>query len=120
MLPSFLPFNNKPAQLTAGTYVISVTQLLGVYEPLASTTFWKSTENRAKYKALCEAFGDPMSEAMRTIPPEERRGLVSFYDYLRGGKVLYELRQRPPDERIGYSLFVYRLAQEDIDALTRL
>ena len=40
------------------------------------------------------------------------------YDALRRKRLLNQLRHREPDGRIGYSLFVYRLSQDDVDKLT--
>jgi hypothetical protein len=95
-LPSFLPFG-PPANLDAGTYVVSVTQLKGVYFAPARRAFW-TPEVLAQY---------------RSLPKQSDQ-----YELLRCGRLLNRLNDRPPDERIGCSLLVYRLKQADVDALT--
>ena len=107
-LPSFLPFG-KPADLDAGTYVVSANQLLGIYEPSATDAFW-SPQQVEEYRALTR-----VEAAGRAA----RRNAEEYYQFLRRGRLLNQLQRRPPDERIGYSLFVYRLTQPDLDALLR-
>jgi 4-amino-4-deoxy-L-arabinose transferase-like glycosyltransferase len=95
-LPSFLDFG-PPADLDAGIYVVSVTQLKGLYFSPARRDFWTPAA-WAEY---------------RSCPKQMPR-----YDLLRRGRLLSQLNGRRPDERIGCSLLVYRLTQDEIDALT--
>lgn len=95
-LPSNLEFG-PPAELSEGTYVVSATQLLGVYDPLLRAANWD--EN-----ALAD---------MRRLATS---GSADF-DRLRRAMFLARLAQRPADERVGTSLFVYRLTRADAAAL---
>jgi hypothetical protein len=95
-LPSFLDFG-PPAELDGGIYVVSVTQLKGVYFAPAQDDYWTPA-------ALAE---------YRSLPRQSAR-----YELLRRGRLLNRLNQRRPDERIGCSLLVYRLKQSEVDRLT--
>jgi len=89
-LPSYLDFRPR-AELTAGTYVVSVNQLLGLYD-VRLRDEWEGA------RSGLELPDDPDRRAIRLIT---------------------RLRYRPPDERIGYSLFLYRLSDADVRVLTR-
>jgi len=105
------------ADLTAGTYCISVTTLFGLYDPVLRESFWKDPGNLALYRALYRSWarrGLGGAAASLSWQGEEAR----TFDLLRRSRLLHGLRRRPPDDRIGYSIFVYRLTQADIDALT--
>ncbi len=90
-LPSYFDFKPRAA-LTAGTYVVSATQLLGVYDESVRDGFWTN----------------------------RRRQADGPIDDLRYARLINRLRHRPPDERIGYSLFVYRLSDEEVEQLAQL
>jgi 4-amino-4-deoxy-L-arabinose transferase-like glycosyltransferase len=103
-LPSFFDFG-EPSDLGPGTYVASVTQLLGVYEPLAREDFWSRPETREDYRTLLAAASE--DPALRVTAWRAR-----------GARLLQQLRRRRPDARIGWSLLVYRLQADEIDRLT--
>ncbi|MGB9623970.1 MAG: ArnT family glycosyltransferase [Phycisphaerae bacterium] len=105
------------ADLTAGTYCISVTTLFGLYDPVLRESFWKDPENLALYRALYRSRARRgLGGAGASMPWQEEEART--FDLLRRSRLLHGLRRRPPDDRIGYSIFVYRLTQADIDALT--
>ena len=112
MLPSSLAFGPS-AELTAGTYVISVTQLLGVYLPEArpgneGETLWKTSQ------ALSAQIPGPSGAdgfAPRNTQTEEE------LRYFQSCLLISRLRGWEPDERIGWSLWVYRLTDADVARL---
>jgi hypothetical protein len=116
-LPSMMEFE-PTAELTPGTYVVSVTQLLGVYDPAIRDDFW-TAEMRQRFRQLGMVTEHPLppdaTAAMRRGYAQARRD----YDQLRRRRLLNGLKKRAPDLRIGYSLFVYRnLTAQDLAALT--
>jgi hypothetical protein len=116
-LPSYLDFGEL-AVLDAGTYVVSVSQIHGLYYMLARREFW-TPEQLAEYRSLRERVTRPVPEHETAEGRQQRLDAAHWYDLLRRGRLLNQLRSRPPDERIGYSLLVYRLTQADVDALIR-
>ena len=118
-LPSLWKLAAPAADLTAGTYVISVTQLYGIYDFGVRDTYWALEKPAADYARL-----HGLSDVQ--LPPnapeevhERRRQVLRHYEDLRRKRLLNRLQHRPPDDRIGYSLFVYHLTDEDIATLTR-
>ncbi|MDP9121076.1 MAG: hypothetical protein M3O15_06860, partial [Acidobacteriota bacterium] len=93
------------APLTPGTYVVSATELLAVYRPLARDAAWERPEVEAVYRALAARPGLALEDARR-------------YDLWRRARLIRGLRRRPADARIGTSLFLYRLSAAEIAALT--
>ncbi|UCD28849.1 MAG: glycosyltransferase family 39 protein [Planctomycetota bacterium] len=118
MLPSSFDFG-EPAELTAGTYVISVTQLLGVYYPIARDSFWKSPTNIKSYNLLTQMLARPVPEDQSDQAREKRLKMIKQYDIVSRGRLINQFRHRTPDLRIGYSLFVYRLDQTDIETILK-
>lgn len=98
-----------------GTYVVSVTTLLGVWAAEAQAQVWDDPRWRRYYEHLRLTYG-PAATSPATAQADRERAL---HDRLRFGRFLWNLRRRPPDERIGYSLFVYRLTAADVEELTR-
>ncbi|MEW6250531.1 MAG: glycosyltransferase family 39 protein [Planctomycetota bacterium] len=97
-LPSYQPFG-PAAELTPGTYVVSATQLLGVYDLLI----------RAPTALLHTTPDSPWWPELARLSPAERRARW----------LVAALREHPPDERVGASLFVYRLSEQDVRELSR-
>jgi hypothetical protein len=115
MLPSFLG-GGEWAELTAGTYVVSATQLMGVYIPRARDAFWTS-EVLEEYRKLHDALTHPVPAGETAAMRRARLRATHSFELLRRARLLQQLRHREPDERLGYSMFVYRLSQGDVDAL---
>lgn len=116
-LPSFIPFE-PAAELTAGLYVASVTQLLGVNDLEIRDEFWVPDVRRAYAELGRIATAPPPPDE----PPqrrEQREQARTEFAELRAKRLLNGLQKRRPDDRVGYSLFVYRLTDADIEALTR-
>lgn len=102
-LPGFLPPRGI-ADPGPGTHVISVTNLLGVYLPEAREEYWEAPDARARYRRLLQTAATPAEI-------EERRRL-------QFGRLVCALRRRAPDERVGWSLWVYRVSSAELqDAL---
>ncbi|MCK4342915.1 MAG: hypothetical protein KAY37_14470, partial [Phycisphaerae bacterium] len=116
-LASYFDFGPR-AELNAGTYVVSVTQLTGVYDLEIRDTFW-TPRYRAGYAALGELASRPPAEGEPPEVRERRAEAAREFEELRHKRLLNRLRRREPDDRIGYSLLVYRLSDADVERLTR-
>lgn len=108
-LPSYMDFTPR-ADLSPGTYVVSITQLLGVYDPEIRPTFWSDVA-RSAYATLGQLAASADDAAQRAEAERE-------YKDLRAKRLISRLRERPPDARVGYSLFIYHLDTDDIARLT--
>jgi len=116
-LHSFFDWPGKPARPTAGTYVLSVTQMVGVYDPIVTDTTWERPYNLKLYRRLCENLARPLPEDASEEDHRRRTEEIQSTEQLQLARLVSRLRRRLPDERIGYSLFVYRLTQEEVDRL---
>jgi hypothetical protein len=106
-----------PPPLSGGTYVVSATWLVGTFQPYSREEAWDDPRLRFTYQALWNRWGPrppPGPEA-----GEEARKSYEVFDSLRRALLLERLHQRPEDERIGTSFFVYRLTDAEIVRLTR-
>jgi 4-amino-4-deoxy-L-arabinose transferase-like glycosyltransferase len=103
-LPGFFDaplLRDSSTVLTAGTYCISATMLQNVYNPLPRIRGPWTPEREAEYQRL------------RGL--EERYGSAALaYDMLRFARLTAYLRQREPDDHVGYSILIYRLRDEDL------
>ncbi len=107
----------KPAELSAGTYVVSINQLLGIYDMFIDNEFWQNRRNVEVYKRMHNILSVPLSKDATEQERLEREKLAERYYQVQQARLINRLRYRAPDERIGYSLFVYRLSQKDVDLL---
>jgi len=118
MLPSSFPFGES-APLKGGTYVVSVNQLLAVLVPTATDEFWSKPQVITEYSSLSRALSvsapTDMTDAMR----QQRHAALLRFLGLRYSRILQQLRHRPPDERVGYSLFLYRLSDAQVEEILR-
>lgn len=117
-LASRYPFQPR-ASLSGGTYVVSVTELLGVYNPKARASFWQSERNVRTLAWLEEQLRTPLPPTASPDDHANRVFLERNRAAARAGLLLMRLRTREPDRRIGYSMFVYELSDEDVAELTR-
>lgn len=119
-LPSFAVWPDERVRyrpLTAGTYCISATMLQSIY--LSPFGRW-SERYEADYQRLLgqvpqfeqwqarEDFLDSSDEA------RQRRGLLKRFLELRFCRLCAFLRQRQPDDQVGYSILIYRLTAADV------
>lgn len=115
-LPSHYPFA-PAATLGAGTYIVSVNQLYGLYDREIRDSFWTPEVQTA----LAQLGTIASSAEDANEPPEiTRRRAAARLEYaeLRAKRLLSRLRQRTPDDRIGHGLCVYRLSEADAAALS--
>lgn len=113
---SMMPFA-PPAELTAGTYVISVTHLLGVNWPEVRDQYWESLEAQGEYQALSAGLSGPAKRNATTQQQRDRRARADRYQGLQRARLVCRLRHRTPEDRVGYSLFVYRLTDSEVQEL---
>jgi hypothetical protein len=117
LLPGMFPWTSAPS-LEAGVYVISATELLGVYRPSVRDSFWTAEAGQRALELVRES-QTPLPESA-TAQERERRTVVEQAP--REGRcmrLIQQLRHRKPDDRVGRSLFVYRLSAEELHRLTR-
>lgn len=108
----------EPGPLGPGIYVVSATQLRGVYDPQVRDAFWADRRNIEAVRRMREGLAKP-SDSEDPSQAARRRAIESQYELLRRKRLINRLAHRPPDERIGYSLFVYHLEMDDVAELTR-
>jgi hypothetical protein len=109
---------DRLAPLTAGAYVVSATELSGVYTTLFRDATWQRPELLASYRRLARFEALPAVALPPGLSAAQLAAAQRDFDLLRRARLVQQLRGRAPDERIGGSLFVYHLAQRDVDALT--
>jgi 4-amino-4-deoxy-L-arabinose transferase-like glycosyltransferase len=95
------------APLVAGVYAVSANELVGLFKPYQRGETWREPTLLQAYDAL-----------WRGGRYESREAQDSF-DALRRARLVTRLRARAADERVGASLFLYRLRAAEVDALTR-
>lgn len=129
-LRSFVWPGGTDAPLTAGTYVISVNQMLGLYDPLVTEKVWNDPKFRRHYQETLDTLAQPLNDNASAEQHKQRKTLQRQILQYRQARLLNQLRHRPrsrvsksgecrpPDERIGYSLFVHRLSQSQVNELT--
>ncbi len=106
-LYSFFPVQSPrswtPAPLTGGVYCVSATLLQGMHMELPGP--WNAERERdfRSWQNLVEQGG--------VVPG----GDVETYQRLRSARLFAFLRQREPDQWIGYSIHVYRLSDADVE-----
>src|SRR5439155_5938092 len=98
----------EPAELTGGTYVVSATQLVGAMFPEARDAYWREPGNLERYAALARAVSQPPAPDEPAATRAQRAYAAQVLDVLQRGRLINRLAHRSPDDRVGYSLFVYR------------
>lgn len=118
-LPSLRQYDAAPAELTGGVYACSVNQLFGLSQPKVRDEFWADPQVQRRYHELiAAAAAPPPGESSDAL--QEWQGMREDYDRARRWRLLNQLRHLRPDDRVGYSLFIYNLTQSQVDELTRL
>ena len=95
--------------LTAGAYVVSATLLQLIYQPPEVFGPWTEGQEVA-YQQLSHLFAAGTGIEFRKQYADQYKR----YEKLRFAKLCHTLRQRQPDEMIGYSMLVYHLDEGDI------
>ncbi len=101
-------------RLTGGVYCVSATLLQSMHMELAGP--WNEERERAyrQRRAQMERLrGQGVAEP--ELSPAELADVFRDYDRLRTARLFAFLRRREPDERIGYSILVYRLSDTEVD-----
>lgn len=101
-----------PAPVAGGLYVISATELLGVYRPLARAETWRDPRWIERFEQLAD------QAASRRHEPAAATSAPDAYEALRRLRLISRLAQREPDERVGTSLFLFRLSDAQVAEAT--
>jgi hypothetical protein len=121
-LPSFVDRSrgDPPTPLTGGTYCVSATMLQQVYSPFPIP--WTAAHERAWQDTLAMlqqvslAADDPAArQALMDRGGDFWRQVHQRFEQLRFARLCHFLRQREPDDQVGYSILIYRLTDRDID-----
>jgi hypothetical protein len=118
-LISFIQFGGKPVQFTAGTYVISVNQMLALNYWQVADEVWRNPSKLEGHRRALTTLARPLAEHASEEERREREALAWMTWHDQQALLLNRLRRREPDDRIGYSLHVHRLSQEEVDELLR-
>ncbi len=116
--PAFYPQGNSQP-LKPGLYAVSATMLVQAYTPLKG--YWSSNwedqfqQLRAIESILLEASSPPPDSGLTAEQWTEAR---SRYESLRFARLCFYLRGKPPENQAGYSIFIFRLTQAEITAVT--
>jgi hypothetical protein len=108
-------------RLMAGTYFISATLLQPVIEPTRGAFGPWNKRLEREYEAarqfVAPLFSDDpaeRSEALAKLPAENWIEAVSSHEHLRFRRLSAFLRQREPDDNVGYSILVYKVSADDL------
>lgn len=121
LLPSFFPrLINERVPLTGGVYCISASMLQSVY--LYARGVWAPEYERAYREVLAdvERYNRTSSDSGARLRLEREQGegfwknRLKGYSQLRAARLMAYLRQREPDDQVGYSILIYRLSDQDI------
>ncbi|HEY1598876.1 MAG TPA: hypothetical protein VGG64_04695 [Pirellulales bacterium] len=122
MLPGFrLRWGpHVPKLLTGGVYCISATMLQSVYAKNPGR--WNAAyekgfrQLRSEIEPLVRSGADLAAFERLTphLTPEELQDGFQDYEDLRFSRLCSVLRRREPDDRVGYSILIYRLTDADV------
>jgi hypothetical protein len=107
----------QSAELTAGTYCVSVSRLLGVWEPEIRESFWQDPRTIQAYESLYRTKSRPPSPPMDAAEQRKLKQAQYAFDMASRYRLVAQLRHRQPDDRICWSILVYRLTQPEIDRM---
>ena len=89
-------------RLSGGLYCVAATALQSVYLDVPGR--W-NPEYEQDYRRLQTTLGTGQQTA---------RSLLARFDHLRAARLMAFLRQREPIDRVGYSILIYDLSDEDV------
>lgn len=108
-------------RLAAGTYFISATLLQPVTQPgRGAFGPWNrrlETEYQTARQFVAPLLSDDRAErgkALEQFPPEQWSAALNTFEYLRFHRLAAFLRQREPDDNVGFSILVYHLTDDDL------
>lgn len=90
-----------PPRITGGIFCISVTLFQGMYTLTAGP--WMNQEETL-YRQLAEIFSHQK-------PTKDQ---ATLYEHLQFGRLRYFLANRPPDDRVGHSILIFRLSDAEV------
>jgi hypothetical protein len=104
--------------VTAGTYVVSLNELLSIFFVPSRDSYWENPANRAYYESLFRKWGPLRADEPPNLEAAES---LSWQNYraLAAARLIHALKRRPADVEIGTSLLVFRLSEEEIDGFLR-
>jgi len=109
---NFTVYKEPGPTLEAGTYLISATSLQHVVSR-APGRWCKPYEQL--YQRVRQQLTDVRAGKLN-LPDEALHDLYTKHRWLRFARLSASLRQREPDDWVGYSILVYELTDADIDA----
>jgi hypothetical protein len=113
----------KPAalRLTGGTYFISATLLQPVSQPGRGAFGPWNERLEKRYQAVREFMAPLLSDdpverrkALRQFPLDQWYSAIDDYEFLRFHRLAAFLRQREPDDNVGFSILVFNLTEDDL------
>ena len=121
-LPGFPPRipSHSPRSLAAGTYLVSATMLNGVMLfnagrwNQAYESRWQNVRQNVRVYDTLSKTAEGRGQLFSFQPEQQWKLMFQTFEDLRFGRLASFLRQREPDDQIGYSILVYRLNDEDI------
>lgn len=121
ILPSFFPrAMNERAPLTGGVYCVSASMLQSLYLYARGRWGLYYEEPYREVLADIERFNRTSSDSEARLRLVREKGEDFWkkrfreYSQLRAARLMAYLRQREPDDQIGYSILIYRLSDRDI------
>src|SRR5204862_5984721 len=112
--------SSEALRLTGGTYFISATLLQSVTDPKRGAFGpWNERVER-KYQTSRELVAPLLSDdrtersaVLGRFPTEYWIESINYYEYLRLRRLAALLRQREPDDNVGYSILVYHVSADE-------
>ncbi len=100
-----------PEPIAGGLFAISATDLVGVYRPLARSASWRDPRLQERYERIARE--SRLAHGDRPIPVD-----IEPFEAFRRLRLIARLASRPADERIGTSLFLFRLSDDQVAEMT--
>jgi hypothetical protein len=106
--------------LKGGVYCLSATMFSRVYSPIRGP--WSEKDEIAyqlfstwlRHLRSLPAEAPPTWMDGTALDTNETSARLANYDSLRFGRLCHFLQSRPPNDRIGYSILIFRLSEEDV------
>ncbi|MBI5771645.1 MAG: glycosyltransferase family 39 protein [Verrucomicrobia bacterium] len=112
------------ASLEPGVYCLGATILEQVYSPVRGPWTLELEQEFQAARSLERAMRDYQQnparrdELLRDGSKEKWESVIKRYEWLRLARLCHYLRARGADAHVGYSIFIYRLAADELRAAT--
>lgn len=103
---------HKPEKLEPGLYAVSASMLQQVFLEFRGP--WTAEWER-RYQSLRAREHELTGDARMTPEAGEDGKLATTYDQLRFARLCQYLRNREPDDEVGYSILIYRVSQQELE-----